>query len=122
MLGMSHDQLSLDFPHADDQVIRGRESISAGAQRGEEFLRLRRGFETDARRFGLVTPVELVELNLLQARNFLRHYHQLGSPVHTSSFPPSVPLLPRFRPFSLVLTRSIQTAPCTLELGPRSFR
>ena len=66
---MHHGQLFSDFPHVDNQVICGRESASTGTQRGEEFLRLRRGLETDVGRFVLVFTAEAIELNISQARN-----------------------------------------------------
>lgn len=64
--GMRHDQLPSVFPHVHNQVICGRESTSASAQGGEEFLRLRRRLETHAGRFGLVLPIGVVKLNLLR--------------------------------------------------------
>ena len=66
---MYHDRLFLDFPHADNQVICGRESTFAGARRGEELLRLRRGLETDVGRSVLVLTAEVIGLSVLQARN-----------------------------------------------------
>lgn len=66
---MYRERLFLDFSHGDNQIICGRESASASAWRGEEFLRLRRGLETDARGFVLVFTLKVVELSVLQARN-----------------------------------------------------